>query len=642
MRWLTGIFVFALHSHLLCQIVTDAEDPNGVAMPYARVRLVHSSDLNSRGATADLRSRDPYLFYQLGRDLVHRQYTIREGLYGRSGELSVPLYVGRDRANVPARFARDHAGSCDSCHSNPPREPGSGQTIASTGPMGRNSPHFYGAGLVEMIAEQIRLEILERFDRNRNGRIEPEEAPCPSPVRIAPQPGAPPIDFGDACPGPDGVPKLNVLFRIWYVDSRGHVLPDALSLRSPGVAGYNFAPQPFGWGRGTRLHSGGERTSEGAEASTLRAIFTLAADLHMGLEAHDPSQRNRESGELSGFGGLASISLNGAQQFAFDTAPDAGTSQTALGVSLDDSDGDGVIEELSEGDVDAAEFYMLNAPAPAVRRTATSESGRPLLIRIGCTRCHVEDWRIRARGESPGWTGDRRFFDFQTTTETLADGSTRLRGRLVSLTMRGADGRFSPRGDAFDVRRIYTDLKHWDIGPAYYERRHDGSLQREHRTAPLWGAGSTAPYGHSGQFATLDEAILAHGGQAEPERRRYVRLSAADRKRVIEYLESLVLFPTNEIPADIDGDGVASENFFVAGRQVGYERFEPRFLFKTPPQYDGPRWIQAPNGMEVPLMQMINIDAAFGLDLPWRRDSLGMGMPDVLRDRAPRPQGSRQ
>ena len=633
-HWLRGSIIVLAQFHAWPQVVQDAVDPNGVAMPYRLVKLVHSRDVSLRGTTADLRTHDPYLLYQLGRDLVHHQFKLSEGLYGRSGELSVPLYIetypGSIPRAVPARFARDHTSSCDSCHSMPAREPGAGQTIASTGPLGRNTPHFYGAGLVEMLCEQIRRGILAQYDRNGNGRIDRDEIIRSSRVSIAPSAGAPPVDFGQMSTGSDGVPRLNPLFRIWYLDVNGNIIPDALSMKDLRVAAFNIAPQPFGWGRGYRLHPTGERTSEGAEASTIRSIFTLAADLHMGLQAHDPTQRGETPGASDHIGGLASVSLNGAQQYDFGTAPDLGRKLSPQGLSLDDGDADGKISELIEGDVDAAEFYMLNSPAPAIRRTATSEAGRNILLRIGCARCHVENWVIRGRDDRTGWPGDRRIFDLRTATESMPDGSTQIVGHLVSLAHRSNTGKYIPLGRAFTVRRIYTDFKHWDIGPAFYERRHDGTLQQEHRTAPLWGIGSTAPYGHSGQFPTLHDAIAAHAGEARKEGEAYTRLSLGQRSRLLEYLDSLVLYSTSDIPVDLNGDGIRSANFAVAGQQVGFERFDPRFLFSNPPQYHRMGWGKTPEGYEKPFSVITNVSDTYRTNLPYRRDSRGDGFPDVL------------
>ena len=624
------VMTAAMAGILRGQIVDDATDPNGVAAPNRFIHLVHSDDVVLLGTTGHLRARDPFLLYQLGRQLVHRQFRLKDGIYGRSGDLSVPLYSSSVRGETATarRFARDHTGSCNSCHSVPAREPGAGQTISSTGPLGRNTPHFFGAGLVEMISEQIRRETLRAYDANGNGRIDRAEVRTSCPVKIVPGPGATPIDFGDLAPGPDGVPQLNELFRIWYYDSAGVIVDDAVGLNDERVDSFNFAPQAFGWGRGRRQRPRGEATSEGAEASTLRAIFTLAADVHMGLQAHDPTQRSREPGSGNGSGGLAAISLNGAQQYDFATATDLGKRLTAGGMSLDDPDGDGKFSELTEGDVDAAEFYLLNSPAPAIRSSPDTEAGRAVFLRVGCAQCHVENWVIPGKGEER--SGDRRFFDFATSSELREDGQTRVVGTLTWLTERGASGEYRPAGREFTVQRVYSDFRHWDIGPAFHERRFDGTLQKTHRTAPLWGVGSTAPYGHAGQFLTLNEVISSHAGAAAVSAAAYRDLIGRERKLLLQYLESLVLYATSEIPADLDGDGVRSRYFRVADQNVGLERFDPRFLFATPPRYRRLGWTRTPMGDEVPLYVITNVEETYGERMRFRRDTKGDGFPDVL------------
>ena len=62
-------------------------------------------------------------------------------------------------------------------------------------------------------------------------------------------------------------------------------------------------------------------------------------------------------------------------------------------------------------------------------------------------------------------------------------------------------------------------------------------------TAELWGIGSTAPYGHRGDLTTLEEAILAHGGDAAGSRKAYSDLSEDDRQSVIAFLRSLEIAP---------------------------------------------------------------------------------------------------
>ncbi len=639
-RLLAGLGALAVASALVlgtlpgrAQIAESAEDPTGVSIPYPLVHLVHSTDPGLEGATAQLLRDDPFLLYQLGRDLLQRQFRLEHGVYGRTGEQSVPLYVERRGAGgaashgAPSRFSRDHTASCGFCHSIPYREPGAGQSLGSTGGEGRNTPHFFGGGLIEMLAEQIRAQVLQRYDANGNGVIDRTEVSRPSPVAVVPFPGAPPVVYGDLSPGPDGVPRLNPAFRVWYLDARGALVPDAVSLEDGRVAAFDFVLQAFGWGRGTRLIDG-RRVAEGGEASTLRAFFTGAADVHMGLQAYDPTQ-------LGAGNGRARRSLPGAWQLDLGGSPDLGGRLAATGISLDDPDGDGHPTELAEGDVDAAELAMLHAPAPAVVATAESERGRALLASVGCLRCHVESWRIEARDEARGLAGDRRFFELAVTSRPGTDGRPELVGKLARLDQVLPDGRRVPRGGAYEVTRIYSDFQQRDLGPAFWERRFDGSLQKEHRTSPLWGVGSTAPYGHSGRFGTLAEVITAHGGEAAPEAEAWARLPPAERERLLAYLRSLVLYVSDEIPADVDGDGVIAERFEVGGTAVGYERFDARFLTRRPPRYQPVGEAVDAQGRPKLLMLIGNVAEVFGLDLALRRDADGDGFPDALD---PQPQ----
>jgi CxxC motif-containing protein (DUF1111 family) len=61
----------------------------------------------------------------------------------------------------------------------------------------------------------------------------------------------------------------------------------------------------------------------------------------------------------------------------------------------------------------------------------------------------------------------------------------------------------------------------------------------EFRTQPLWGIAPAGPYLHDGRADTLDEAILAHGGEGEASRRRYEALSTAERSALVAFLRSL-------------------------------------------------------------------------------------------------------
>jgi CxxC motif-containing protein (DUF1111 family) len=58
-------------------------------------------------------------------------------------------------------------------------------------------------------------------------------------------------------------------------------------------------------------------------------------------------------------------------------------------------------------------------------------------------------------------------------------------------------------------------------------------------TPRLWGVGSTAPYGHHGDFRSLNEIIVAHGGEARFARDAYLGLDQAARENIIAFLRSL-------------------------------------------------------------------------------------------------------
>jgi CxxC motif-containing protein (DUF1111 family) len=59
------------------------------------------------------------------------------------------------------------------------------------------------------------------------------------------------------------------------------------------------------------------------------------------------------------------------------------------------------------------------------------------------------------------------------------------------------------------------------------------------RTAPLWGLRLSRQYLHDGRARTVEEAILAHDGQARGARDRYAALAADVKARTLAFLQSL-------------------------------------------------------------------------------------------------------
>jgi len=143
----------------------------------------------------------------------------------------------------------------------------------------------------------------------------------------------------------------------------------------------------------------------------------------------------------------------------------------------------------------------LEQDAQARQRQAVVKRGQQLFDAARCSACHASELR----------TGNHKFVELRYQT-------------------------FKP----------YTDLLLHDMGPGladtYVEGRARGS---EWRTAPLWGLGSASAinantrYLHDGRAATLEEAILWHGGQGEAARQRFVGMARSDREALVEFLKSL-------------------------------------------------------------------------------------------------------
>ncbi len=67
----------------------------------------------------------------------------------------------------------------------------------------------------------------------------------------------------------------------------------------------------------------------------------------------------------------------------------------------------------------------------------------------------------------------------------------------------------------------------------------DGPSADEWRTPPLWGVADSAPYLHDGRAATLEDAILLHGGQAKRSKEKFQNLTSAEQQHLRAFLGTL-------------------------------------------------------------------------------------------------------
>ena len=160
--------------------------------------------------------------------------------------------------------------------------------------------------------------------------------------------------------------------------------------------------------------------------------------------------------------------------------------------------------EIDDHKIGRLAHYCRVLAVPAQRRVGDPqvEAGRELFAAIGCTACHLPE--LRTGTHSP--------------IEAFRDV----------------------------VIRPYTDLLLHDMGEGLADDRRDGAATgREWRTPPLWGLGllkvvnPEARFLHDGRAATIEEAILWHGGEAEASRDRFMQLDASERAAVLAFLESL-------------------------------------------------------------------------------------------------------
>jgi len=229
--------------------------------------------------------------------------------------------------------------------------------------------------------------------------------------------------------------------------------------------------------------------------------------------------------------------------------------------------------EIDPAIVDHLEFYLLNYFKPAhAQQNTTTAWGRLVFNKIGCSSCHVANLTI---------DHDRRVADVETAADLTKGIFNSLFATATPLyvTRNNGSGELKlPAGNPFLVKDIFTDFKRHDLGPKFYERNWDGTLQTTFVTRPLWGVGSSAPYGHDGRSVTLDDVILRHGGESQKSRDAYAALPKWQSDALQAFLNSLVLFPPDDTASNLDPADPTKDNF----PQFGHGSIKLSVLFNDP------------------------------------------------------------
>ena len=141
-----------------------------------------------------------------------------------------------------------------------------------------------------------------------------------------------------------------------------------------------------------------------------------------------------------------------------------------------------------------ADFMTLLAPPPRKGMSAQAFAGKLVFASIGCTHCHWATFRT-----GPSAVDSISFATFHPYSDFLLH-------QMGSL------------GDGIEI----GDAK-----------------GGEFRTAPLWGISGVSRYLHDGRATTIQDAVLAHDGQARRARDRFAGLSARDQAALVAFVSSL-------------------------------------------------------------------------------------------------------
>lgn len=217
-----------------------------------------------------------------------------------------------------------------------------------------------------------------------------------------------------------------------------------------------------------------------------------------GLKAGAPTIRHQSAAAFSGDMGLSSILFPDPAGDCTDRQADC--RNAPHGQEPENRDG----LEVDGESLDLVTFYSRNLAVPARRNVGYPQvlAGKAQFYDLGCASCHHPKFVTNRLDSQPE--------------------------------------------QSFQLIWPYTDMLLHDMGHGLADNRPEARANgQEWRTAPLWGIGMTKTVSghtnflHDGRARNLLEAILWHGGEAQPSRDSVLALPKSDRDALIAFLESL-------------------------------------------------------------------------------------------------------
>lgn len=216
-----------------------------------------------------------------------------------------------------------------------------------------------------------------------------------------------------------------------------------------------------------------------------------------GLKAGAPTIRQQSADAFAGDIGISTPLHQNGWGECTDT-------QAACRAAIDGGDEAHSGLEIDDDGLDLVTFYSRNLAVPARRDLDDPEVllGKEIFYETGCTACHTPKF----------------------VTARLEDQPEQ----------------------SFQLIWPYSDLLLHDMGEGLADHRPEArATGTEWRTPPLWGIGLTEQVSghtyflHDGRARSLLEAVLWHGGEAQPHRDAVVSMPKDDRDALIRFLESL-------------------------------------------------------------------------------------------------------
>jgi CxxC motif-containing protein (DUF1111 family) len=181
-------------------------------------------------------------------------------------------------------------------------------------------------------------------------------------------------------------------------------------------------------------------------------------------------------------------------------------------------------------DIDHFARFMRASEAPprdvTLSETSEAKNGEGLFAKIGCANCHV-------------------------ATLTTAPAGTAINGGNFTIPPALGDKSFHPYGD-FLLHNVGTGDGIVQAIPEHYGRRiaehaelKNSTFPKFHstankiRTAPLWGVRLHSRLMHDGASVTFTDAIGRHRGEASHVTEEFEKLTPAEKKALLTFLDSL-------------------------------------------------------------------------------------------------------